>query len=84
MTPLERAAKALEDWVDTTPCIEANPECPGGLYCAPNRKEAVRAVLTAIREPSKAMRDAGIQADLNDDEAVDIYRAMIDVMLEEG
>lgn len=86
MTPLELAARALH-----RRRVEGQHPKPDNFpWEGLSRREQallradVYAVLKSVREPSKAMRDAGIKADLNDDEAVDIYRAMIDAMLEEG
>jgi hypothetical protein len=58
MTPFERAAHAVEIEISTH-CPACEAELPG------DREEivrAVRAVLTAIREPGKAALSAGIAA----------------------
>ncbi|MEC3912184.1 hypothetical protein U5A82_17395 [Sphingobium sp. CR2-8] len=91
MTPLERAARAL---------FEYEPGPYGGEHLAFHIEQEygwrscvdmAKIVLTAIREPSEAMEDAGAFAgDWNRDnlaigeEAKTVYAAMIDAMLEEG
>ncbi len=73
MTPLERAARALEEH----------------LVCGTIRrgeyKDAVRAVLTAIREPSEAMSSAYFDVLEGKPMAPDtVFPAMIDAALAEG
>jgi hypothetical protein len=46
--------------------------------------DTVRAVLTAIREPSKAVEKAGMDAAGGDGAVLAGYEAMIDAMLDEG
>lgn len=82
MTPLERAAKAIDDLLGVDGQLDATPE------------EAARAVLEAIREPSEVMvAGAGINApeeivfyDRADVQAhlSRAWQAMIDAALEEG
>lgn len=93
MTPLERATQAiLTGQFEYLGCPDENPDCSGGISCPKNAKEAARAVLTAIREPSEAMLAKGghngpwdaFAAPDEKDNARDVYLAMIDALLEEG
>lgn len=71
MSPLERAAQALAermaDDFDAT--------------SAPFYREAVRAVVAAIREPSAAMVEAA--GGFNKDRVAESYTAMLDALLRE-
>jgi hypothetical protein len=91
MTPLERAARALCE-LDNNPPGATMDGKPLWMDYLPE----VRAVLQAIREPSKAMTDAGgekeyageadgedVNVSAGDYAAGVIYRAMIDAALEE-
>lgn len=89
MTPIERAKAAIanELGVSSAP-IESFALSDGRLIAT---ETIIRAVLTAIREPSEAMLCAGkesawVGADLNDGHPciVQVWPAMIDAMLEEG
>lgn len=76
MSPIERAARAVGDTVSALPSAE-------------NNREIVRAVLTAIREPSDEMVGAGAQVDAwvqHEGQAPqpEVFTAMIDALLEEG
>lgn len=74
MTPFERASTAV---------MEAMGDGPGSRdYMRANA--IVRAVLNAIRDPSDAMKSAGMDACGGDGSVLDGYEAMIDAMLEEG
>lgn len=87
MTPLERAALAVEARIGTH-CPSCEVEMPGGPH------EIVRAVLQAIREPSEAMRICGrrvASAEMVNDEPcledgaeIATWQAMIDAAMEEG
>ena len=90
-TPLERAAQAVAEgvayrWEDGSWMVE------GGRMNDANFTEIARAVLTAIREPSEVMSEAGGEFCENhnchkDDmacDAHDCWQAMIDAALEEG
>lgn len=95
MTPLERAAQTLfETRREQLPCI-AYPAI-SGEWEAQFRSvkdryvNEARAVLTAIREPSEHAMDSGayrlpgIDTEAKQTKSRDVYRAMIDAMLEEG
>lgn len=92
MTPLERAARALctldgkEPDVGEPFDVEAQP-FGGPASSEPSwlsYRDAARAVLQAIREPSDAMLDAG-DIWTNEQCSPDaIWQAMIDAALEEG
>ncbi len=97
-SPLEGAARAAaeeygEDW-DALPAL--NP-IDNGEMDQQQFIDIARAVLQAIREPSRAMTDAGgereyageadgedVNVSAGDYAAGVIYRAMIDAALEEG
>lgn len=66
MTPFERGVTAAQAEME-------NSSMPSAV---------VRAVLTAIREPSEAMVAAAAECDSS--YVGDVYTAMIDAMLEEG
>lgn len=74
MTPLERAAQAIHD---TLPC-NSGEDPPDVDLLVP----VVRAVLTAIREPSEAMDRAA--AECESSYVGDVFAAMIDAALAEG
>lgn len=83
MTPLERAARALDRHV-----ISAN-----GIALTKADKQAISktmdmamSVLLAVRAPSESMIDFGSEADENGSRqnAAAIWTAMIDAILEQG
>jgi hypothetical protein len=96
MTPLERAANAIvADYERQVQSGEFVRQENGDIKL--NASAFARAVLKAIREPSKAMTDAGgereyageadgedVNVSAGDYAAGVIYRAMIDAALEEG
>lgn len=93
MTPLERAARALceANFQDPDEVVGAMGENPGNpIYAWQHSVPDARAVLAAIREPSEhamdcgAYRLPGIDAGSKQAKARDVFRAMIDAMLEEG
>lgn len=71
MTPLERAGSAAAN------IVGEDFETFRGIYI-----DVARAVLTAIREPSEGMWDAGDA--VCDNNAIGAWQAMIDAALEEG
>ncbi len=83
LTPLERAERAI------LPLLTDEMNMPfdeSDVGKVPMAREIVRAVLTAIREPSEAMLNAA-----GDKEAINprataghMWRAMIDALLEDG
>jgi hypothetical protein len=80
---IERAARALFKY-EPGPygdCVDWAIEQDFGWR---DRVDEVRLILTAIREPSDAMLDAGRMADINGDGSFAHWQAMIDAMLEEG
>jgi hypothetical protein len=87
MTPLERAARAL--------CrLDDHPENArlDGQSLWRDYIPEVRAVLTAVRDPSDKMQDAayrmewstGGDGDAADANAINVWQAMIDAILKEG
>lgn len=93
MTPIERAARALcaSSLEDPDEVVATLGEKPGEpVFAWQHRLHDVRAVLTEIREPSEhamdcgAYRLPGIDTATKQAKARDVYRAMIDAMLEEG
>lgn len=74
MTPIERAARAMADNLESH---ELNWE--GYVHC-------VRATLSAIHEPSEAMVKAGWDSEciIPSQSPEGAWTAMIDAMLEEG
>lgn len=89
MTPLERAAQAAQGVIDEARKWGENP--------AEHSEKIARAVLQAIREPSKSMKEAGADGPLttshgddesfdyvSEDDAATCWQAMIDAALEEG
>jgi len=113
MTPLERAAKALHesrqplryirDPLNPTvpPVAKAMGDAVAWEELTPDQRsqviEEVRTVLTAVREPSEAMAEAGSGADLTEsgydlsyvvylaeDGATECWQGMIDAALAEG
>ncbi len=90
MTPIERAAQAMH--------ASAQPEWPwDDPDCAPLRKiyrDAARAMIAALREPSDEMNEAGAEITSNvgqsesryayQDDAANTWRSMIDAALAEG
>lgn len=89
MTPLERAARALhKDYIEERIRNGVKPSdlpswddlgSDGRLYFT----HKVRAILTAIREPSDYMAAAGTLPD-REPLAEDVWKAMIDAALAEG
>jgi hypothetical protein len=77
MTPIELAARALCE-------LDGNPPgaTMGGKPLWQDYLPEVRAVLTAIREPSDGMIQAA--ADCESSIVADVYTAMIDAALSEG
>lgn len=83
MTPIERAARAAHvEHNDNQIAITqaGDPTWDGWKSWLP----VIRAVSAAIREPSEAMKKAGLAACGGDGSVLDGYEAMIDAMLEEG
>lgn len=84
MTPLERAARALQDEIGGNFHETVDDELAAHLF-----RQGARAVLTAIREPSEGMLVAGERGGFGDpyyggDQLADSYRSMIDAALSEG
>lgn len=77
MTPLERAARAVYKVSYNGPY---GPEDEDAAWRT--QLDAVRAVLTAIREPSEAMDRAA--AECESSYVGDVFTAMIDAALAEG
>jgi hypothetical protein len=80
MTPIKRAARAI-----------ANIEDFGNDRFWQNYQDSARAVLMAIREPSKEIIEAGVKAlsdsgvdDVRHGDALACWQAMIDAALEES
>jgi hypothetical protein len=98
MTPLERAASAVQAEMRRQGVLyEIDPDEPdlSKLMMATGEvadlPAIVRAVLTAIREPTEGMIAAGWPEWVNDESDVDeyattafVWQAMIDAALEEG
>lgn len=86
MTPLERARVAVVEETGAYRTDDGMWMREGGCAGDGYFDDIVRAVLTAIREPSEAMVDAaeGNEAINPRATTAHIYRAMIDAMLEEG
>ncbi|HEX7853598.1 MAG TPA: hypothetical protein VF503_07885 [Sphingobium sp.] len=90
MNPIERAARAMHE--------SAQPQWPwDDPDCEPLRRiyrEAARAMILSLREPTDAMRSAGseltrfVSAEESDEayrgDAANIWRFMIDAALEEN
>lgn len=70
---VERAAKAMVEKCEGTP-LEQLTE-----YDRDIMRNAARAAIAALREPSDAMIEAGEMCD-----AADVWRSMIDAILTEG
>lgn len=90
MTPLERAILVLAQHEDAhsdepLPSLTLDIEDIRRFSADYARYSATaRAVLQAIREPSDAMKRAGMDACGGDGSVLDGYEAMIDAALEEG
>jgi hypothetical protein len=89
MTPLERAARALEKQLFKRITAIERPvngaRYPITISGPMDMQEAVRAVLTAIREPSDVMLDRAYNhMEANGCDPRFAWEAMIDAMLEAG
>lgn len=89
MSPIERAARALchgDPDESIRPIHQAEPKSEAARPLWHTYIPTVRAVLTAIREPSEVMLDAAEdqEAQSASGTAGNMWRAMIDTLLEEG